>query len=642
MKIGIVVRDMQIEVYNTKNHPPVNGPLKDMCVEIGDTVDFLVTATDKDNYNISLKSTSGLFFLNSCRATFTKIDSIRGKATSRFRWIPCHQSVRNQPYDIIIKSEDDNPELRLFDIDNMRIKVLGPSPVLVNAIPEGKFIRLTWNNFGTGVISGFSIYRRETASSFLPDSCTAGIPPSAGFTKVGYVSGSSTVTFVDTDNGQGLQFGKEYIYRIVAVYPNGTESKASNEVASTLVSGIPVIRNVSVRNTDAVNGSVYISWKKPDRLDTIPAIGPYEYVLSRAEGISGTVYQQIASIKTVTLNDTVYIDSLINTQAKAFIYKIELYNDAPGNRFMIGDPSYASSVFIELQPGDRKSKFTIKRNVPWINSRYDIFRFNSSTSSWDSVGTTSQLTFNDTGVDNGTEYRYYVRSTGAYQIPSLPKDLVNFSQKASVTPVDNEAPCIPALTVSSQCDSLYNTLRWTISDPLCMPDIAGYKIWYKLTTVEDLALLTTINDKNTFVYRHDPGEIIAGCYAVSAFDAIGNESEKSAMICVDSCNFYEIPNVFTPNGDAINDILVAKTSGLVEKVDFRLFNRNGMMLFQTSEPKLDWDGTYKGKIVSPGVYFYQCDVTERRISGTETFHISGFIHVITEKGATVNPEPTRK
>jgi gliding motility-associated-like protein len=641
-KIGIVVRDMQIEVYNTNNNPPVNGPLKDICVEAGDTVDFLVTATDKDNDHISLKSTSGVFHLSSCRAEFTKVDSVRGYASSRFRWVTCHEAVRSQPYGVIIKSEDDNPELRLFDIDNMNIRVIGPAPVLQSAIPEGKFIRLNWKSFGTVVISGFSIYRRDAASSFIPDSCSAGIPASAGFTKVGYASGSSTVTFVDTDNGQGLQFGKEYVYRIVAVYPNGTESKASNEVASTLISGLPLIRNVSVRNTDISKGSIYIAWKKPDKLDTIPANGPYEYILSRAEGISGTVYQQIASIKTATLNDTTFIDTLINTQGKAFIYKIELYNDAAGNRFLIGDPSYASSLFIELLPGDNKSKFTIKRNVPWLNSRYDIFRYNEATSAYDSVGTTSQLTWNDTSVENNKEYHYYVRSTGGYQTPSLPQNLINYSQKASVIPVDNEPPCVPDLTVSSQCDSLYNTLRWTISDPLCMDDIAGYKIWYKLTTEENLGLLTTINDKNTFTYRHDPGEIIAGCYAVSTFDAVGNESAKSAMVCVDSCNFYEIPNVFTPNGDDINDRLVAKTSGLVEKVEFKLFNRNGLLLFQTSEPRLDWDGTYKGKIVSPGVYFYQCDVTERRISGTETFHLSGFVHVITEKGSTVSQQPTRK
>ena len=59
-KIGVVERDMQIEVYNTKNHPPVNGPLKDYCVEVGDTIDFLFTATDPDNDHISLKSSSGI------------------------------------------------------------------------------------------------------------------------------------------------------------------------------------------------------------------------------------------------------------------------------------------------------------------------------------------------------------------------------------------------------------------------------------------------------------------------------------------------------------------------------------------------------------------------------------------------------
>jgi gliding motility-associated-like protein len=163
--------------------------------------------------------------------------------------------------------------------------------------------------------------------------------------------------------------------------------------------------------------------------------------------------------------------------------------------------------------------------------------------------------------------------------------------------------------------------------------VAGYKIFYKTTTDENLTLINTINDKNIFSYRHYPGDIIAGCYAVSAFDSVGNESKMSGMICIDSCNFYEIPNVFTPNGDDINDKLVAKTSGLVERVDFRLFNRTGLLLFKTEEPKINWDGTYKGKIVSPGVYFYQCDIFERRITGLETKHLSGFVHVITELNA---------
>jgi len=640
-KIGVVVRDMQIEVYTTDNKPPVNSLLRDYCAEVGDTIDFIFSATDPNGDKLSLKATSGIFELASCGATFTKIDSVAGFASSRFRWIPCHEAVRNQPYGVVFKS-DDYDSLKLSDIDNMNIRVLGPSPELLDAVPEGKLIRLSWKNYGTSVIAGFSIYRKEGASTFVPDSCTSGIPLTTGFAKVGYISGSSVTSFSDSDNGQGLMFGKEYTYRIVAVYPNGTESKASNELTSTLVSGVPVIKNVSIRNTDPVNGSVFISWKKPDKLDTIPANGPYEYIIYRADGTGGTNYSKIKSIFTADLNDTVMVDTiLLNTRDRGYIYRIELWNDAPGNRFLIGEPAFASSLFLTAAPGDRKNRFTISRNVPWINSRYDLFRYNPLTLAYDSISSSNQLTFSDTGLENNKEYCYYIRSVGGYVSAGMPKNLVNFSQKVCMTPVDNEPPCPPVLNVSSQCDSLYNKLVWSVTDPDCLADVAGYKIYYKMNTVENLGLINTINDKYTFTFKHSPGDIIAACYAVTAFDVNGNESEKSVMVCIDSCNFYEIPNVFTPNGDDINDKLVAKTSGLVEKVNFSLFNRNGLLLFKTEEPKINWDGTYKGKIVSPGVYFYQCDVYEMRISGLEQFHLSGFVHVITEEGAKVKSEATK-
>jgi gliding motility-associated-like protein len=639
-KIGVVVRDMQIEVYNTTNKPPVNSPLRDYCVGVGDTIDFIFSATDVNKDNLSLKATSGVFHIASCPATFTKIDSVPGYASARFRWVPCHEAVRNQPYNVIFKSDDYNADLKLSDIDNMNIKVLGPPPLILNAVPEGKVIRLTWKNYGTGFISGFSIYRREGATTFKPDSCTNGVPSSTGFIKVGYIGGSSTTSFSDSNNGQGLEFGKEYTYRIVAVYPNGTESKTSNEITSTLVSGVPVIKNVSVINTDANKGLMFIAWKKPGRLDTIPANGPYEYLIYRANGTGGTDYRQIKSIKTVNLNDTVLVDTL-NTQTSGYIYKIELWNNAPGNRFLVGEPGYASSVFLTISPGDRKARFVINRNVPWINTQYDFFRRNETTPAYDSIGTTNQLTYTDNGLINGKEYCYYVKSVGGYLADNMPKNLKNLSQKICVIPVDNEPPCPPLINVTSQCDSLYNTISWAITDPVCFEDIAGYKIYYKMTSEENLTFLTDIADKNIFSYRHSPGEIIAGCYAVSAYDLKGNEGVRSVMVCVDSCNFYEIPNVFTPNGDNINDMLVAKTSGLVVKVDFRLFNRNGLLLFRTEEPKINWDGTYKGKIVSPGVYFYQCDVSENRISGLEVFHLSGFVHVITEEGAKIKKEATK-
>jgi gliding motility-associated-like protein len=642
-KIGIVERDMQIEVYNTHNKPPVNDTLFNYCVEVGDTVDFLFSARDPNNDSLILRSSSGVYTIQSCPATFTSVDATLGYSSSRFRWVPCYETVRNQPYNVIFKSEDNNADIKLSDISNMTIKVLGPSPKLLNAVPIGKQITLTWSDYGTPVITGFNIYRREGASTFNPDSCTSGIPSSTGFVKVGYIAGSSVTSYTDSNNGLGLEFGKEYTYRIVAVYPNGSEneSKASDEITSTLVSGIPVIKNVSVTSTSSSAGTIYIEWKKPDLLDTIP--GPFEYLIYRATGTSGTEYQQIKSIKTADLNDTTFTDAALNTQSNGYSYMIELWNDVPfpGERELVGEPAYASSVYLNVAPGDRKAKFTIARNVPWINTRYDFFRSIANTNVYDSVGSTNQLNFTDLGLENGTEYCYYIKSVGGYLADNMPKNLINLSESICVIPVDNEPPCVPQISVSTQCDSLYNKISWFVSDDECNEDIEGFRIFFKPYIAGDLTLLTDIDDRTSRSYIHYPGDVIAGCYAVSAYDSIGNESERSLMICLDSCNFYEIPNVFTPNGDDKNEKLVAKTSGLAEKVDFRLYNRNGMLLFRTDNPRIEWDGTYKGRIVSPGVYFYQCDVWERHISSLDMVHLSGFVHVITEKNSKLNNEPTK-
>ena len=639
IKIGSVVRDMQIEVYETDNVPPENGPLNDFCIEVGDTLRYELTATDPDNDIVTILATSGIFTLDDCAAAFDSISSQPGISRAMLTWVPCHENVREQPYDVLIKAEDNNEDLELVDLDNFRINVLGPPPVLTAANPSGEYIRLSWEIYESDYIAGYNIYRREGPTGFEPDSCTPGIPSQYGFKKVGFADGASTVSFIDTNDGKGLDNGVEYAYRIVAVYHNGAESKTSNELLSALITGVPLISNVSITETDTQNGEIFIAWIKPDRLDTIPAAGPWEYIIYRSQGFTGLDFIAVDTIQTSDLNDTTYLDSGLNTRDTAYIYRVEFYNNTPGNRFLIGEPGVASSVFIDLSPGDRKVRFSIRRNVPWVNHRYDIFRWNDLNSQYDSIAGTALLEYADTGLINGQEYCYYLSSKGSYQGIDLPGDLVNLSQQACMVPVDNEPPCTPDLNVSTNCDSLFNHISWSVDDPDCFADIAGYKLFYKNTFDGDLSLLEIFDDRNIMEYTHNPGDIVSGCYAITAFDDNDNESPMSLVICVDSCNFYEIPNVFTPNNDGKNDILRAKTSGLVERVDFKLFNRSGLLIFRTDVPRLNWNGTYKGDIVKPGVYFYQCDVYERRITGLEEFSLSGFIHLITEKGAeSVNIE----
>ncbi len=64
-----------------------------------------------------------------------------------------------------------------------------------------------------------------------------------------------------------------------------------------------------------------------------------------------------------------------------------------------------------------------------------------------------------------------------------------------------------------------------------------------------------------------------------------------------------VPNAFSPNGDGINDVVKVEGKGIVE-LEFRIFNRWGLEVFSTNDPKVGWDGIYKGVPQEMEVYTY--------------------------------------
>ena len=67
--------------------------------------------------------------------------------------------------------------------------------------------------------------------------------------------------------------------------------------------------------------------------------------------------------------------------------------------------------------------------------------------------------------------------------------------------------------------------------------------------------------------------------------------------------FIFIPNAFSPNGDNENDILFVRGQ-LIEGMLFRIFDRWGEMVFESTDRTIGWDGTYRGKQLDPDVYDY--------------------------------------
>ncbi len=71
------------------------------------------------------------------------------------------------------------------------------------------------------------------------------------------------------------------------------------------------------------------------------------------------------------------------------------------------------------------------------------------------------------------------------------------------------------------------------------------------------------------------------------------------------------PNIITPNGDGLNDgFKVPCVDQLENPSELKIFNRWGDIVYQTADYQNEWTGTYNGKPLPPGTYFYLLRVGE--------------------------------
>lgn len=73
------------------------------------------------------------------------------------------------------------------------------------------------------------------------------------------------------------------------------------------------------------------------------------------------------------------------------------------------------------------------------------------------------------------------------------------------------------------------------------------------------------------------------------------------FVCDDP--FVYVPNAFTPNGDGENDVLYVYGE-MIYGILFRIYDRWGELVFETTDRNGGWDGTFRGKLLDPDVYDY--------------------------------------
>ena len=110
-------------------------------------------------------------------------------------------------------------------------------------------------------------------------------------------------------------------------------------------------------------------------------------------------------------------------------------------------------------------------------------------------------------------------------------------------------------------------------------------------------------------------------YIVFVTDANGCTNSDTVRIFVEVEFVIFIPDAFSPNGDGQNEELFVRGLG-IENFVFKLYDRWGQLVFETTDQNIGWDGTLKGTALNEGVFVY---VLDGNFFGGETFEQKGNI-----------------
>jgi len=113
---------------------------------------------------------------------------------------------------------------------------------------------------------------------------------------------------------------------------------------------------------------------------------------------------------------------------------------------------------------------------------------------------------------------------------------------------------------------------------------------------------STKRDVNHF-YK-STGEFDAMLYASTKFGCVNISTAKVNAIVKP---LADVPNAFTPNGDGKNELFYVRGYG-ISKMNLRIYNRWGQVVFETDIQEIGWDGKFKGSPQPMDAYAYTLTV----------------------------------
>ena len=101
--------------------------------------------------------------------------------------------------------------------------------------------------------------------------------------------------------------------------------------------------------------------------------------------------------------------------------------------------------------------------------------------------------------------------------------------------------------------------------------------------------------------------LVTTTYTLTVTTAQGCEELGTVTVFVDPVTEAAVPNVFSPNGDDLNDDFLPIVGSTTVIREFKVFDRWGNMVHSTSAGEA-WDGTYNGDNSPSDVYMYLAEI----------------------------------
>jgi large repetitive protein len=112
----------------------------------------------------------------------------------------------------------------------------------------------------------------------------------------------------------------------------------------------------------------------------------------------------------------------------------------------------------------------------------------------------------------------------------------------------------------------------------------------------------TLND--AFIQRPTASPLETTTYTVLVTDSNNCQNTDEVVITVLEDYTLLVTNVITPNGDGANDQFEIFNIETYPQAELLIFDRWGTEVYQSKPYNNDWRGTYKGKDLPDGTYYY--------------------------------------